>query len=165
MRTIFKKKIILFNIRKWNKKDRFFELRFYFKCYTFPVDKEEFRELNCIKTWKEMSNKKNKLNKIYLQQKCLWRHQRIKIKVQKCTLFVKQNLKAMDKQSIQKVDTWIRMDIHSVTAEYIRISRCIMSIAQNITEKPVMLSNGQKCQHKYEKLIKLLKCNYYTICF
>lgn len=28
-----------------------------------------------------------------------------KNKVQKCTLFVKQNLKAMDKQSIKKLDT------------------------------------------------------------
>lgn len=73
-----------------------------------------------------------------------------KNKAQKCTLFVKTESQSYE-QSIQKVDTWIRMDIHSVTAEYIRISRCITCIAQNITEKPVMLSNGQKCQHKYEK--------------
>lgn len=71
---------------------------FYLKCYTLPVLTDIITEnlqtwiwqiLNCIKTWKKNSNIKYKLNKIYLQQQCLWRRQWIKNTVQKCTLSIK----------------------------------------------------------------------------
>lgn len=40
----------------------------------------------------------------------------------------------------------MKINIHSITAEYISLSRCITCIAQKKkinTEKPVMLSDGQ----------------------